>query len=81
MTFHFTTYHSHLILHGEMLFFRFYLRIKKMGDSLETRISIIEHIQEEFGHDIQEMKGQLAKLTELIEGHTGAISEDRKSVV
>ena len=29
----------------------------KMGDSLEIRISIVEHIQEELGHDIQEMKG------------------------
>ena len=47
-----------------------------MGDSLETRISIVEHIQEEFGHDIQEMKGQLAKLTKLIEGHTGIVPED-----
>ena len=48
----------------------------KMGDSLETRINIVEHIQVEFGHDIQEIKGQLAKLTKLIEGHTGAISEN-----
>ena len=45
----------------------------KIGDSLETRISIVEHIQEEFGHDIQEMKGQLAKLTKLIEGHSGVM--------
>ena len=52
MTFHFTTCHSHLMLHGEMLFSRFYPRIKKMGDSLEVRISTVEHIQEEFGHDI-----------------------------
>ena len=48
----------------------------KMGDSLKTRISTVEHIQEEFGHDIQEIKGQLARLTKLIEGHTGAISEN-----
>ena len=47
-----------------------------MGDSLEVRINIMENIQEEFGYDIQEMKGQLAKLTKLIEGHTGAISEN-----
>ena len=46
-----------------------------MGDSLETRISTVEHIQEEFGHDIQEMKGQLAKLTKLIEGHTAIMPE------
>ena len=43
---------------------------------METRISIVEHIQEEFGHDIQEMKGQLAKLIKLIEGHIGIVPED-----
>ena len=42
-----------------------------MGDSLEVRISTVEHIQEEFRHDIQEMERQLARLTKLIEGHTG----------
>ena len=47
-----------------------------MGDSLETRINTIEHIQEEFGHDIQEMEGQLARLTKLIEEHTGIVSEN-----
>ena len=57
MTFHFITCHSYLMLHGEILFSRLNSRIKKMGDSLEVRISTIEHIQEEFGHDIQEMKG------------------------
>ena len=47
-----------------------------MSDSLEARINIMENIQEKFGHDIQEIKGQLAKLTKLMEGHTGAISEN-----
>ena len=46
-----------------------------MGDSLEVRISTVEHIQEEFGHDIQEMKRQLARLTKLIEGHTAIMLE------
>ena len=41
-----------------------------MGASLETRINTVEHIQEEFGHDIQEIKGQLVRLTKLIKGHT-----------
>ena len=41
-----------------------------MGALLETRINTVEHIQEEFGHDIQEIKGQLARLTKLIKGHT-----------
>ena len=48
----------------------------KMGDSLETRINTVEHIQEEFGHDIQEIKGQLARLTKLIEGHIGIVPEN-----
>ena len=47
-----------------------------MGDSLEARISIMENIQEEFGYDIQEMKVQLARLTKLIEGHSGIMSEN-----
>ena len=47
-----------------------------MGDSLEVRISTVEHIQEEFGYDIQEMKGQLARLTKLIEEHIGIVPED-----
>ena len=47
-----------------------------MGDSLQTRISIVEHIQEEFRHDIQEMERQLARLTKLIEGHSGVMSEN-----
>ena len=38
-----------------------------MGDQLEARISAIESIQEEFGHDIREIKEQLAKLTKLVE--------------
>ena len=47
-----------------------------MGDSLEARISTVEHIQEEFGHDIQEIKGQLVRLIKLIEGHTGIVLEN-----
>ena len=47
-----------------------------MGGSLEARINIMENIQEEFGYDIQEMKGQLARLTKLIEGHTEIVPED-----
>ena len=47
-----------------------------MEDSLETRINTIEHIQEEFGHDNQKMEGQIARLTKLIEGHTGIVPEN-----
>ena len=38
-----------------------------MGDQLEARINAIESIQEEFGHDIREIKEQLVRLTKLIE--------------
>ena len=41
-----------------------------MADQLEGRINAIENIQEEFGHDIGEMEGQLAKLTKLAKDHT-----------
>ena len=47
-----------------------------MDDSLEARIITIEYIQEEFGHDIQEIKGQLVRLTKLIEGQTRNMPED-----
>ena len=40
-----------------------------MGDQLEARINAIENIQEEFGHDIREMKEQLARLTKLVKDH------------
>ena len=38
-----------------------------MGDQLEAQINAIESIQEEFGHDIREIKKQLARLTKLVE--------------
>ena len=37
-----------------------------MGDHLEARLSVIENIQEEFGHDIQEVKKHLARLTKSV---------------
>ena len=40
-----------------------------MGDQWEARISAIENIQEEFGHDIREIKERLARLTSLFEDH------------
>ena len=40
-----------------------------MGDRLEARLSAIENIQEAFGHDIQEVKEHLAKLTSLFEDY------------
>ena len=43
-----------------------------MGDQLETQISAIESIQEEFEHDIREIKEQLARLTKLVEDRAEA---------
>ena len=40
-----------------------------MGDRLEVRLSAIENIQEEFGHDIREVKEYLARLTSLFEDY------------
>ena len=40
-----------------------------MRDQWEARISAIENIQEEFGHDIREIKERLARLTSLFEDH------------
>ena len=40
-----------------------------MGDQWETRIGAIENIQEEFGHNIREIKERLAKLITLLEDH------------
>ena len=43
-----------------------------IGDQLEARISSIEHIQEEFGHEIREIKKELARLATLMESRTKA---------
>ena len=40
-----------------------------MGDRLEARLGTIENIQEEFGHDIREVKEHLARLTRLFEDY------------
>ena len=40
-----------------------------MRDRWEARISVIENIQEEFEHNIREMKEQLARLINLFEDH------------
>ena len=40
-----------------------------MGDRLEARLSTIENIQEEFGHDIWEVREHLARLTSLFEDY------------
>ena len=40
-----------------------------MRDQWEARIGAIENIQEEFGHDIREIKERLARLTSLFEDH------------
>ena len=40
-----------------------------MGDHLEARLNVIENIQEEFGHDIWEVKEHLARLTSLFKDY------------
>ena len=40
-----------------------------MVDQWEARISAIENIEKEFGHDIREIKGRLARLVSLFEDH------------
>ena len=40
-----------------------------MGDQWKAQISAMENIQEEFGHDIWEMREQLIRLTNLFEDH------------
>ena len=40
-----------------------------MGARWEAQINTIENIQEEFGHDIREIKERLVKLTDLFENH------------
>ena len=42
-------------------------KVKSMGDRWEARIRVIENIQEEFGHDIREIKERLVGLTSLFE--------------
>ena len=44
-------------------------RLRNMGDRWEARISAMENIQEEFGHDIREVREQLIRLTNLFENH------------
>ena len=40
-----------------------------MGDQWEARIRAMENIQEEFEHDIREMREQLVRLANLFEDH------------
>ena len=45
-----------------------------MGARWETRIRDIENIQEEFRHDIRELKERLARLTDLFEDHIKTVA-------
>ena len=42
---------------------------RDIGDRLEARLIAIENIQEEFGHDIREVKEHLARLISLFEDY------------
>ena len=62
-------HHMHIKTLSEILFSQIcFLRIS-MGDRLEARISAIENIQEEFGHDFRKVKEHLARLTSLFEDY------------
>ena len=43
--------------------------LRNMGDRWKAQMSAIENIQEEFGHDIQEVREQQVRLTSLFENH------------
>ena len=47
------------------------LKGPNMGDYLQARIGTLESIQEELGHDVQEMKEQLARIMEASIGLIG----------
>ena len=42
-------------------------RLRNMEDQWETRVTVMENIQEKLEHNIREMEGQLARLTSLFE--------------
>ena len=44
-------------------------RLRNMGDQWEAWIDVIKNIQEEFVHDIREIKERLARLTSLFEDY------------
>ena len=63
-------HHMHNKTSSDMLNVEFISkRLRNMGDQWEARISAMENIQEEFGHDIQEMREQLVRLTNSFENH------------
>ena len=62
-------HHMHIKTLSEIFFFQICFLGISMGDRLEARIGAIENIQEEFGHDIREVKEHLARLTNLFEDH------------
>ena len=51
-----------------------------MRDQLKARISVVESIQKEFGHDILEIKEQLVRLTKLVKDRTeGRVVQPQES--
>ena len=66
-------HHTHDKTSSEILTAKFISkRLRNMRDQWEARISAIKNIQEEFGHDIREMKEQLARLINLFKDHIKA---------
>ena len=59
-----------IVIHKVKYFFpNLFSKNGDMGDRLEARLSTIENIQEEFGHDIREVKEHLARLKSLLEDY------------
>ena len=46
--------------------------IENMGDQLDAWISVVRHIQEKFGHDVQKIEKWLTRSTKLVERHIEA---------
>ena len=45
-----------------------------MGDRRKARLSIMENIQEKFGHDIREIREELVRLTNLFENNIKTVA-------
>ena len=71
------SYHAciHHIRHQvKYLMLNLFQRLRNMGDWWEARNSAIENFQEEFGHDIWEMRKELVRLTNLFENNIKTVA-------
>ena len=66
-------HHIHSNTSSEILNAKFISKgSRNMRDQLGAQISSMEHVQKEFGHEIREIKKELARLAKLIESCTEA---------